>query len=575
MALEKNISINVETGKAKKEFKDLGGVIQEQKDITIEFEKELRALESQLANTSKGSLAAQKALKDQISTLKNALKDQRISLKDLNNEKSKAKVLNESYTDGLSKTTGVVTYLNQATGGLAGKFIDVARAAKLSGKAMKAALISSGIGVAVALIALIVEYWDDIVGSIEDANAKLEEQNRLLERNKSALLSKLRLNQQFIDQAIKEGKNVDDLVKKRGELITSLQKELLAKQQLILAKRDEALLDAKKLTFEERVAQKRETGKVVEGTGVVTPEELKIIDEYNAELDKLTESLTQLGFESTNLGDIGKEKPKKEKKENVKPPEILGVGGIFEDTDALEAKTERIKEFYQQIQDVDDYYWLQGIEREISDIERKAQADIEELRSLGAQKELIEEIERQSAEKIAGIAKKAAEDRAKATSKTEIKWTELTAAQKLAITGSLLGDLAGLVDKNSIAGKGIAIAQTGINTAQGIMQAFATLPTVPAIVAAALVGATGIAQTIKIAKTKIPSATGSGFVGGGVGGGGGAPKPPAFNLVQGTKSNQIADSVQSGTQPVKAYVTSKDVTSRQEMDRNIEGGASL
>jgi hypothetical protein len=107
------------------------------------------------------------------------------------------------------------------------------------------------------------------------------------------------------------------------------------------------------------------------------------------------------------------------------------------------------------------------------------------------------------------------------------------------------------------------------------MQAFATLPTVPAIVAAALVGATGVSQIIKITKTKIPSATGSGFVGGGVGGGGGAPKPPAFNLVQGTKSNQIADSVQSGTQPVKAYVTSKDVTSRQEMDRNIEGGASL
>jgi len=572
MALEKNISINVDTGKAKKEFKDLGGVIQEQKDITIEFEKELRALESQLANTSKGSLAAQKALKDQISTLKNALKDQRISLKDLNNEKSKAKVLNESYTDGLSKTTGVVTYLNQATGGLAGKFIDVARAAKLSGKAMKAALISSGIGVAVALIALIVEYWDDIVGSIEDANAKLEEQNRLLERNKSALLSKLRLNQQFIDQAIKEGKNVDDLVKKRGELITSLQKELLAKQQLILAKRDEALLDAKKLTFEERVAQKRETGKVVEGTGVVTPEELKIIDEYNAELDKLTESLTQLGFESTNLGDIGKEKPKKEKKEK-EDKDNTKIG--FDDTNQKRLD-EEIK-YLEDLATIRQTFADKNRENELAQLEIDRQRKIDQIDQFlvdetfkaQAKAEVNKFYDKQIADTSEKIKKK---------SDDEIKKSEESLKNaKIAIAKDTLGNLGALAKEGSALSKGIAASQATINTFQGVTSALSATSVIPdpfgSILKFANAAAIGIAGFINVKKILATKPVSTSVPGGGSGGS--APRPPAFNLVQGTKSNQIADSVQSGTQPVKAYVTSKDVTSRQEMDRNIEGGASL
>ena len=70
----------------KTNLKDIGSVIQEQKDITIEFEKELRRLEEQLSKTSKGNLAAQKSIKGQIDNVKDALKDQRIALKDLGNQ---------------------------------------------------------------------------------------------------------------------------------------------------------------------------------------------------------------------------------------------------------------------------------------------------------------------------------------------------------------------------------------------------------------------------------------------------------------------------------------------------------
>jgi len=107
------------------------------------------------------------------------------------------------------------------------------------------------------------------------------------------------------------------------------------------------------------------------------------------------------------------------------------------------------------------------------------------------------------------------------------------------------------------------------------MQAFATLPTIPAIVAAALVGATGILQTQKIISQKIPSATGKGFVSGGSSGAS-TPSAPAFNLVQGTEGNQLSEDIQGvGQEPVRAVVVSGDVTTAQSVDRNIESESGI
>ena len=58
-------------------------------------------------------------------------------------------------------------------------------------------------------------------------------------------------------------------------------------------------------------------------------------------------------------------------------------------------------------------------------------------------------------------------------------------------------------------------------------------------------------------------------------GGQGGISAPSFNLVSGSASNQIADSVNQGTQPVKAFVVSGEMTTRQQLDRNIEVNASL
>ena len=60
------------------------------------------------------------------------------------------------------------------------------------------------------------------------------------------------------------------------------------------------------------------------------------------------------------------------------------------------------------------------------------------------------------------------------------------------------------------------------------------------------------------------------------GGGGGGAQPPAFNVVGASGESQLADAIGGQMQrPARAYVVSNDVTTAQEMDRNIIEGASI
>ena len=160
-----------------------------------------------------------------------------------------------------------------------------------------------------------------------------------------------------------------------------------------------------------------------------------------------------------------------------------------------------------------------------------------------------------------------------------IAWEDMTAEGKLAIVGGMLAQSAELVDKQSAAGKAIAVATTGVNTAMGIVQALANLPPPASYIAAGLTGAIGLLNTQKIISTKIPSAKGTGSVSGG--GGGGSlpslpPAPPSFNIVGQSDTNQLADAIGGQEQqPVQAFVVSSEVTTAQELDRNIIDGASI
>ena len=107
---------------------------------------------------------------------------------------------------GMAQVGGeAVKQIDKATGGLASKLVAVGKAAKLSGKAMKTALISSGIGLAVVAIGLIVEYWDEIGEALGFINKDLERQLELNEENKGIIDSELSLLEKQIDFNKKRG----------------------------------------------------------------------------------------------------------------------------------------------------------------------------------------------------------------------------------------------------------------------------------------------------------------------------------------------------------------------------------
>ena len=80
-------------------------------------------------------------------------------------------------------------------------------------------------------------------------------------------------------------------------------------------------------------------------------------------------------------------------------------------------------------------------------------------------------------------------------------------------------------------------------------------------------------QIKKILSTDPSKGGGSSSVGSS--GGGSAPSAPSFNLVQGTGSNQIAESLTTERRPIQAYVVASNVTSAQELDRNSVSEATV
>ena len=171
-------------------------------------------------------------------------------------------------------------------------------------------------------------------------------------------------------------------------------------------------------------------------------------------------------------------------------------------------------------------------------------------------------------------------DKEIADAQIEISNTEAEAKKKnLDDTANVLESFSAIAGKETAAGKTFAIAAATINTYRGVSDALAAVTVTPFETAlkfanAAAIGVSGIANVKKILSVKVP------------GGSGGAPsggvpttttsQPPAFNVVGASGETQLADAIGSQTQrPARAYVVSNDVTTAQELDRNIIDGASI
>ena len=165
---------------------------------------------------------------------------------------------------------------------------------------------------------------------------------------------------------------------------------------------------------------------------------------------------------------------------------------------------------------------------------------------------------------------------------TEITNTEYE-AKRASLEGyaSALSSISGLLSQETVAGKAVAIASSLIDTYAAITGTLKNTAKTPAggipgyaIAQAIATGVAGFAAVKKIASVQVPGGSGGGSTQ--TGSMPNVSTPPAFNVVGASGETQLADAIGGQTQrPARAYVVSNDVTTAQEMDRNIIEGASI
>lgn len=141
--------------------------------------------------------------------------------------------------------------------------------------------------------------------------------------------------------------------------------------------------------------------------------------------------------------------------------------------------------------------------------------------------------------------------------------------------------LAGQVDRaadlfgeQTAANKGMRVASATIDTYAAADTALATLPPPLSFIAAAATIAAGLANVQQILSVRVPKEKAAPAAA--RGGAGRVIQAPDFNIVGASETSQLAETV-AGQQakPVRAFVVGKDISSQQELDRNISKTASI
>jgi len=347
-----------------------------------------------------------------------------------------------------------------------------------------------------------------------------------------------------------------------------------------IARLREKAVNKEKFTAEERIAFLEEAGKISEDLAAKETAVAKLRlqakltensltksnkDDLN-EAAQLEASVIQLETQrlnlqkrlSTELLTARREASAQAKKDAKDEPVVV---------DKKLQKIEEIRKAYKQKQEDAD------AETELQKIALEEERKLAELDRLKATEE-------QKAEVIAFYQNKIQDVKDK-NAKQDEELGKLRTQQALGDAKNTFNQIAQLAGKDSKVGKAMAIASATISGVQGVMNAYTTaqkspitvgFPAYP-VVQASLAGLVA-AKNIAAIKSINPSGGGGGSIPTQSSGGGSTP--PAFNVVGQSGETQLADAIGSQTQrPSRAYVVSNDVTTAQEMDRNIIEGASI
>lgn len=588
------IKIEVDTSSAKKGFNDISSVIKEQKQITIEFKKELIELERQLKKTPKTALSAQKDLKDRIEGLKDALKDQNIALQELNLTKSNQSANKiavagaEKLGKTLSSNRGFLTALNKVTLGYSNQVLGVAKKLNAAGKAagsfikslsgIQKALLASGIGAFIVALGLVVAYWDDIKAAI---NSTSKETAKLV-KNQEAATTQAEKNLSLAtsqDNVLKQqGLSEIDIINYKREQTAELIKQIRLQIELNKQATEEAAKSAAKW---QGALNTIGLGSIAGFLGVDATEISVEGNKANEELENKLNALlnTQAGYYESAA--------------KIKEAEILkGLG----DTDRLAAEAKKLnEEFFKEFGITSAQAYLDSFNSTVKEkIEENADlfrdfAKIEGLENAEFDAQFDADMEKITARKNAEIDSEKQIRDAKLQTLDTVRGImgEETAISKAAFVIKQLLALEELrlsfkkIKQKAIetaANASLDAAEGSAAIAKGSAKAASTLN--PFVIAAYAASAVAIVASMASA-FKNAKQTASKY--GGSSGGGSvniqaptAVSAPSFNIVGQTSTNQLAESI--GTQekqPLKAYVVAADVTSAQSMERNIVESATI
>jgi len=618
MAIEKEYTLKLTTKQAQENVDELNKSLEAQADLIDDIEKEIRDYEKQLNKTSQKDLAGRKNLNDKIKVTKERLKDEKVALKDVNKEKKKANETLKKSIANQKDYSGVLGIIDGQTGGAITKFKSLTTTiggATKGFKLLKIAIIGTGIG---ALVVAIASLGAAFTASEEGQNkfTKLMGQIGVVTGNVIDILANLGEGLFAIGTALvklatgdiagasaawgefKENINeVTEGIKNFGE---ETKKEIAIMNQL-----NDARANADKLErglIVERAKANRDRAELLEKA--VNKEKFNLSERigFLKEAGAIEEEITNKEIESARVRletKILENSLSKSTKEDLDEQAQLQARLIELET----AKLTKAKEVTSQII---------ALNAEARAAELAAQAETERIEAeKKAEKDAID-----SEEKAAKIeSDKIAEDerlkKLKESADEEIRIAKIVVDQKkqlqtanlnnIASGFALLGQLAG---KNKALQAAAIIGESAVGIARTIIQtqtsnvattaqgAALAIPTGGTSVAAAtaLVTANNIGAGIGIAANVASTAKALSSLGKG-----GAPspqqvrpqpstnvpnlnesQPPAFNIVGQSETNQLADAIGGQTQqPVQAFVVSSEVTTAQELDRNIIDGASI
>jgi hypothetical protein len=158
-------------------------------------------------------------------------------------------------------------------------------------------------------------------------------------------------------------------------------------------------------------------------------------------------------------------------------------------------------------------------------------------------------------------------------SEAKIALAEAEKDAKIGIANQVGNAIVAVAGEGSTVGKAASIAMAIMNTKEAFTSALGAKPYGPWNIAqAAATLAMGLKQVKDIMAVKIP---GKEPASGGLGGGN-VIQAPDFNVVGASQTSQLAETVaEQQAKPVKAFVVGKDISTQQELDRNITNTASF